>query len=231
MDGLGFNKIAAAVLATALGIVGLRELSSAVYAFHPTEKPGYMIEVAEEVPAGAAAELPADWGTVLPVADVKAGEAVHQKCLSCHNFDPGGPNGTGPNLYGVVDRKPASHAGFAYSAPMSAYGSANPVWSYEKLDAFIKAPQKDVPGTKMTFVGVKKQQDRINLIAFLRTLAPSPAAIPAPNPAAAAAPAAAPAGAGAPVSATVTPGATPTAPAAAGPAATPSSTPAAKPTA
>lgn len=236
MDGLGFNKIAAAVLATALGIVGLRELSSAVYAFHPTEKPGYMIEVAEEADAGgAAAEVPPDWGTVLPVADIKAGEAVHAKCLSCHNFDPGGPNGTGPGLYELVGRKPGTHGGFAYSEPMKAYGAANPAWTYEKLDAFIKAPAKDIPGTKMTFVGVKKQQDRINLIAFLRTLSPSPAAIPAPNPAAAAAPAAeataAPAGAGAPVSATATPGATPAAPTAAGPAAQPSSTATLKPAA
>lgn len=190
MDGLRFNKIAAAVLGTALGIVGLRELSSAVYAFHPTEKPGYAIQVVEETAGGAAAETPPDWGTVLPAADVKAGEAVHQKCLSCHNFDPGGPNGTGPDLYNLVNRKPGTHAGFAYSAAMVDFGNANPAWTYEQLDEFIKAPQKHVAGTKMTFVGVKKQQDRINLIAFLRTLAPSPAPIPAPNPAAAAAPAA-----------------------------------------
>lgn len=231
MDGLGFNKIAAAVLATALGIVGLRELSSAVYAFHPTEKPGYMIEVAEEAEAGgAAAEVPPDWGTVLPVADIKAGEAVHQKCLSCHNFDPGGANGTGPGLYDLVNRKPGTHGGFAYSGSMVAYGAANPVWTYEKLDAFIKSPGKDIPGTKMTFVGVKKQQDRINLIAYLRTLAPAPAAIPAPNPAAATA--AAPAADGAAVPASATPAATPDAATASGsvdPAAQASSTATLKP--
>ncbi len=74
MSGLGFNKVAGAVLATALGIVGLRELSSVVYAEHPAEKPGYAIEVVEEAPeGGAAVEVAPDWGTVLPIADLKAG--------------------------------------------------------------------------------------------------------------------------------------------------------------
>ena len=58
--------------------------------------------------AAPAAEAPPDWGTVLPTADVAAGEAVFAKCKSCHTIDAGGANGTGPNLYGVVGRKPGS---------------------------------------------------------------------------------------------------------------------------
>lgn len=185
---LTFNKIAAGVLATGLAIVGLNELSSIVYAGHPAEKPGYAIEVADEAEGGAAAEVATDWGTALPAADVAAGEAVHKKCLSCHTFEAGGANGAGPNLHGILGRKPGSHAGFAYSGAMTAYGSAHPVWDYATLDAFVKAPAKDIPGTKMTFVGLKKQEDRINLIAFLQSKGAT-IAIPAPNPAAAAAPA------------------------------------------
>ncbi|MGZ8364555.1 MAG: c-type cytochrome [Caulobacteraceae bacterium] len=201
MSDLGFNKVAGAVLATGLAIFGLRELSSMIYEKEPVTKPGYAIAVQEEAEGGAAAaEVAPDWGTVLPVADVKAGEGVHQKCLSCHTFDPGGANGTGPGLYGVVMRKPGSHPGYSYSAAMTEFGGKNPAWTYDQLDQFLKAPTTHVPGTKMTFVGLKKQEDRINIIAFLRTLAASPAAIPAPNPAAAAAPAgseAAPAASGA----------------------------------
>ncbi len=190
MSGLGFNKVAGAVLATGLAIVGLNELSSIVYASHPAEKPGYAIAVAEAVEEGAAAaEVAPDWGTVLASADIAAGQAVEKKCVSCHTFEAGGANGTGPNQYGIVGRKPGSHAGFAYSTAMLEYGAKNPVWTYDLLDQFIKAPQKDMPGTKMTFVGIKKQEDRINLIAYLRTLSASPMPIPAPNPAAAAAPA------------------------------------------
>lgn len=196
MSDLGFNKIAGAVLATGLAVFGLRELSSIVYEKHPVEKPGYAVAVQEDTAAGAeAAEAPPDWGTVLPVADIAAGEQVHQKCVSCHTFDAGGPNGTGPNLYGVLMRKPGSHPGFAYSSAMMDFGAKNPAWTYEKLDVFLKSPQADVNGTKMTFVGLKKQQDRINVIAFLRSKSASPAPIPAPNPAAAAA---APAGSDAP---------------------------------
>lgn len=187
MSDLGFNKIAAGVLATGLAIFGLREISSMAFHKEPLAKPGYFIAVQETAEGGAAAaEAPIDWGTVIPIADIKAGEAVHQKCLSCHNFDPGGPNGTGPNLYGVLGRKPGSHPGFAYSEAMTKYGAANPVWDYERLSEFIKSPQKDMNGTKMTFVGLKKPEDRINVIAFLRTLGSSGFPVPAPNPAAAA---------------------------------------------
>ena len=190
MSDLTFNKIAGALLATGLAIVGLRELSSGVFSSEEhVEKPGYAIEVAAEEGAGApVAEAPVDWGTALPAADVKAGEAVFAKCKSCHNADNGGPNGTGPNLWGVVGRKPGSHPGFAYSTAMTDFGAKQPVWDYEHISEFIKEPQKHLPGTKMTFVGLKKTPDRVNVIAYLHGQGSS-LPIPAPNPAAAAAPA------------------------------------------
>jgi len=212
MSDLSFNKVAGAVLATGLAIVGLRELSSGVFSQEKVEKPGYAVEVVDESAGGAAvADVPPDWGTVLPTADVKAGEAVFAKCKSCHNADNGGANGTGPNLWAVVGRAPGSHPGFAYSDGMKAFAAKQPAWDYEHIYEFTKNPQKYISGTKMTFVGLKQQQDRINLIAYLHSKGSS-LPIPAPNPAAAA-PAAAPAeGAAAPAA----PGAAPAAPAAAG---------------
>ena len=194
MSDLTFNKVAGAVLATGLAIVGLREISSGVFAPHPVEKPGYAIEVAEEAGAGgAAAEAPIDWGTVLPTADVKAGEAVFAKCKSCHTIEAGGANGTGPNLHGILGKKSGQHAGFAYSPAMIEHGTHG-VWTFEETSEFLKAPQKHLSGTKMTFVGLKKAEDRINLLAYLNTQG-SNLPFPAPNPAAAAAPAADAAGA------------------------------------
>ena len=188
MSDLTFNKVAGAVLATGLAIVGLREISSGVFAPHPVEKPGYAIEVAEEAGAGgAAAEAPIDWGTVLPTADVKAGEAVFAKCKSCHTIEAGGANGTGPNLHGILGKKSGQHAGFAYSPVMIEHGTHG-VWTFQETSEFLKAPQKHLPGTKMTFVGLKKAEDRINLLAYLNTQG-SNLPFPAPNPAAAAAPA------------------------------------------
>ena len=184
MSDLTFNKIAGGVLLTGLIIFGLREASDIVFAKHELEKPGYEIAVAEEAgEGGAAAEVAPDWGSVLTPANVAAGQAVSAKCASCHNFTP--ENHTGPGLFGVVGRKPGTHPGFAYSAAMVDYGNKNPVWDYDKLDTFLKAPGKDVSGTKMTFVGLKKQEDRIAIIAYLHSLGSS-LPIPAPKPAGAA---------------------------------------------
>jgi cytochrome c len=205
MSDLTFNKIAGAVLATALTAVGLGELSAIVYQAQPAAKPGYAVTIeTAEAGAGPAAapELPPDWGTVLPTADLVAGKTTTAVCQTCHNFEKGGPNMTGPNLYGVVGRKPGSHAGFAYSSGMVAMGEKIGAWSYDDLNTFLSGPQAYVSGTKMTFTGLKKQDQRINVIAYLRTLNDSPPPIPAPKPAAApaaAAPAAAaPAAAAAP---------------------------------
>jgi cytochrome c len=190
MSDLTFNKVAGAVLATGLAIVGLREVSNGVFTPHAPEKMGYLIEVAEETGAGGAeADAPIDWGTVLPTADVAAGEAAFAKCVSCHNIAAGGANGTGPNLFGVVGAKPGTHPGFAYSPAMTEFGAKQPVWDDAHLNEFLKAPQKYISGTKMTFVGLKKPEDRINMIAYLRAQG-GKLPVPAPNPAAAAAPAA-----------------------------------------
>lgn len=224
-DNLGFNKIAGAVLATGLVLVGLPQLSEIVFKKEPVKKPGYAVEVQETAENGAPAgpEVPPDWGTVLPTANIEAGKAQSAKCQSCHNLDKGGPNQTGPNLWGVLGRKPGSHPGFAYSGAMTDFGGKTPAWDYQHLFEFIKGPQQYINGTKMTFVGIKKAEDRINLIAYLRTLNDSPPPIPAPNPAAAkaAAPASgAPASAtpGAPAAVVGKPGAKPTVVATGGPA-------------
>jgi cytochrome c len=214
MSDLTFNKIAGGVLLTGLIIFGLKEASDIVFAKHELEKPGYEIAVAEEAgEGGAAAEVAPDWGSVLTPANVAAGQAVSAKCASCHNFTP--ENHTGPGLFGVVGRKPGTHPGFAYSPAMVEYGNKNPVWDYDKLDTFLKAPGKDVSGTKMTFVGLKKQEDRIAIIAYLHSLGSS-LPIPAPKPAGAA-----PAPAGeAPAAGAAASGAAPAAPGAPAPAAT-----------
>jgi len=197
MSDLTFNKVAGAVLATGLAIVGLRALSTGVFTTEPPAKPGFAVEVAAEGgETAAAADVPPDWGTVLPKADVAAGQAVFAKCQSCHSLTA---NGTGPNLTGVEGRKPGTEAGFSYSPAMQAFGGKTPVWDYDHLYDFLKNPQAYVSGTKMTFVGLKKPEDRINVIAYLHSQGSS-LPIPAPNPAKAAA-AAAPGGAAVPAAA------------------------------
>ncbi|WP_018082456.1 c-type cytochrome [Asticcacaulis benevestitus] len=196
---LQVNKILGAVLATGLVIMGVRVGSEMLFHREAPEKPGYAIEVADtggEAGAAAAVETLPDWGTVLATADVAAGEKTFTtKCTSCHNDKEGGPNAIGPNLWGAVGRPVASHAGFSYSDAMKAHVADAPAWSYDALFHFLGAPGKVVKGTKMTFAGVKKPEERINLIAYLHTQGSTGYAVPAPDPTRA--PGAAPAAAGA----------------------------------
>ena len=202
MAALTSNKIIGAGLGTALFLVGLTVGLPLVFKKEPPKHPGFAIAVAADVAGGGAeaADTPPDWGTVLKTADVSAGEAKVQACKACHVFDAAGTNLIGPGLWGVEGRKPGSHAGFAYSTGMTAFGAKQPVWDYEHIYEFLKGPAAYIDGTKMTYAGLKNPQDRINVIAYLHTLG-STLPIPAPDPKAAAAPGGAPAAAGKPTAA------------------------------
>lgn len=181
---LKWNKILGAGLATVFVILVVREGTAFIYHNEAPEKMGYLVNAPEEA-AGGAAEvvLPPDWGTVLPIADLAAGEAAFARCKSCHTIDAGGPNGIGPNLNGIAGRPTASHAGFTYSDAMKAHAGTNPTWTLDELDLFITAPGRHVPGTKMSFAGIRDTATRVNLIAWLRTQGSSGMPIPAPDPA------------------------------------------------
>jgi cytochrome c len=116
---------------------------------------------------------------LLASADAAAGETVFKKCASCHTSEKGGPNKVGPNLWDVVNRPIASHEGFSYSAGMTTFSEGHKVvWDFDHLNFFLEAPKKHVPGTAMGFAGLKKEDERANLIAYLRSLSDSPAALP-----------------------------------------------------
>ena len=184
MDGFEFNKIAGAVLVSLLLVLGLKNLSAIVYHTEIPDKAheGFAIEVAEAgtAPAAeAATNAPAvSIGTLLASADATKGASTAKACMACHDFTKGGPNKTGPNLFDVVERSVASHEGFAYSDGMKARSAEK--WTYENLNAFITNPKVATPGTKMGFAGVKKDQARADLIAYLASLSDAPKPFPAP---------------------------------------------------
>lgn len=188
MDSFEWNKIFGAILGTLLFAVGLNIVVNNLLAPKKAERPGIDVAVTETPTSngGPAADVVPDWGTVIPTADLAAGEKLHQKCFQCHDFAKGGPNKIGPNLYGVIGAKHASNPTFVYSAPMKAL--ADKTWGYDEFDAFMKNPKGAVPGTKMSFAGLSKVADRVNLVAYLRTISDSPLPIPAPRPAPAAPP-------------------------------------------
>jgi cytochrome c len=216
MDSFEWNKIAGAVLGTLIFVLVVKFTTEAIFDVEKPSKPGYVVEgVTEEASTSAStapvAEVIPDWGTVLPKADAAAGQKISARCEQCHDLSKGGPNKIGPNLWGVLGRPRGTHPGFSYSSAMA---SSHAIWSFDNFFQFIKSPGAYVNGTKMSFAGLRSEQDRINLIAWLRTQADSPLPIPAPKPAAAApAPATAPATKGATTAAPNSPAAATTAPA------------------
>tara|TARA_R110002072_G_scaffold20221_1_gene73861 strand:- start:6603 stop:7229 length:627 start_codon:yes stop_codon:yes gene_type:complete len=128
----------------------------------------------------AVVEGPTDYGLLLASADIGAGERVARRCQSCHTFENGGADGTGPHLWNVVGRAVASVAGFNYSGALTESGGD---WGYEELDGFLERPSAYAPGTAMTFAGLRDEGQRMDLIAYLRSLSESPMALPDPLPA------------------------------------------------
>jgi cytochrome c len=172
-----FNSIAGCVLASALFALVLGKVSDAVVRPHHLEKPA--IAVTDEAPTETAAAAPAALepiGPKLASANVEKGKAIFtQQCGTCHTIDKGGANKVGPNQWDIVGRKRASHEGFSYSSAMQAKGGE---WDYETINDFIFKPQGFIKGTKMAFAGLPKEQDRADVIAFLRTMNDNPPPLP-----------------------------------------------------
>ena len=123
----------------------------------------YVIETgASDAPAESAEAAP-DFATIYASADAAAGEKVFAKCKACHKLD--GADATGPHLNGIVGKAKAASAGFGYSEGLLAM--AGDSWTPENLDAFLTSPKAYVPGTKMSFAGLPKVEDRANVIAYL----------------------------------------------------------------
>lgn len=171
------NTIAGWVLAGGILALGLTIVTGEYFNGHRPEKMGYVVEgVEEEGSAGAAeAEKPIEF--YLASADPAKGEQVFKKCAACHNADKGGPNALGPNLWGVLGESIGKGAhGFAFSDALASKGGA---WDWQSLGDWLHNPKKFAPGTKMTFAGLSKPEDRANVIAFLNQHSDAPKPMPA----------------------------------------------------
>jgi len=188
MSDLRMNTVFGALLASVLGVMGVGVLADTLVHPNYPDTPGYLPEVVLATPGAAEAPTgPPDFGRLF--ADdaqlqelIARGQRVSAQCTSCHTFDAGAANGIGPNLHDAFGRAVASHGGFSYSDAMAAHGGA---WDYLALNDFLTSPSRNVPGTKMAFAGLRGDQDRVAMIAYMRSISPNNVALPAPLPEAA----------------------------------------------
>jgi len=150
-------------LALAIAVVAVIA-ADILYLPKAVSKRGFQIEISADGKVVKKEEKIVSLAEMMKTADASRGEKIFKKCASCHNVAKGEGAKVGPNLFGVVGRARATFAGFAYSDAMKAKGGK---WDPESINQFITKPKDFVPGTKMAFPGLKKPQDRADVILFL----------------------------------------------------------------
>ena len=179
MNSFELNKILGAILGTCLVLLALNIGAGALFAPEKPAKPGFNIAVQEQHGGGAPAAAAAPSEPIeklLASASAERGQATAKQCAACHTFEKGGPNRVGPNLYNIVgDERGKDRGGFNFSAAMKAKGGE---WTYDELNKFLTNPRGYIPGTNMSFAGLSRDQQRADVIAYLRTLSDSPKPLP-----------------------------------------------------
>ena len=176
MDSFELNKIIAAVLMTALIVIGINKFGDSIFHAEKPKQSAYKVEGVELASStGTTAEVKEvvqlDIKEILALGDATHGEKVFKKCSACHIVAKGGKNLIGPALYGVVGRTSASIPGYAYSSALKAHGK---LWSFEELNAFLLKPKSYIKGTKMAYAGLRKDKDRASVILYLNSKSDSP---------------------------------------------------------
>jgi cytochrome c len=175
MSSFEWNKIIGSVL-TAMIVAMVAGILS-TFMVHPEhlEKQAYVppgAEAGAAAPAATAAAAPAGPEPIAPLmakADPAHGQQVAKVCLQCHTFNKGEPNKIGPNLFGVVATENiGAVAGYSFSPALLKHKDEK--WDPEKLNVWLFKPQEFAHGTKMTFAGLPKAQDRADVIAYLESL-------------------------------------------------------------
>jgi cytochrome c2 len=182
IDAFTLNTVAGWVLGAGLLVFGLNELAHVVYHAETPERPGMIVEIADVAPDvdEVAPDAP-HIAELLAQADADRGQAASRACAACHTFEQGEPHRIGPNLWDVVGLPIAHHDDYSYSAALQA--RSDETWTFEALDQFIANPRGFAAGTTMAYAGMRRDDQRADLLAYLRTLSDDPQPLPeAPEP-------------------------------------------------
>ena len=181
MSGLEVNKILASIILALIVVIAIGHIGDFIVDVDSTEiqQTAYKIEIPESVKdvsgSDSKEEVTEPISLLLASASVDKGQKIFKKCSACHTYNKEGANKVGPNLWNLINSPKANVEGFAYSKELAEFGGQ---WGYEELAQFLYKPKEYIKGTKMNFGGLKKVQDRANLVLFLREQSDNPAPLP-----------------------------------------------------
>ena len=181
MDSFEINIIIAAILLTALIVIGIGKFTDILFYVEKPKESAYKIEGLETVLTKNASVSETkvikkiDIAQLLALGDMTHGEKVFKKCSACHMIASGGKNMIGPNLWGVIGRTAGSVTDYKYSKAMVAYAKQ---WTFGEMNSYLIKPQAYVKGTKMAFAGLRKEKDRASVIMYLNSKSDNPKPLP-----------------------------------------------------
>jgi len=181
MDSFEINKIIAAILLTALIVIGIGKFTDILFHVEKPKESAYKVEGLETTLASTSSNSETkvvekvDISQLLALGDLTHGEKVFKKCSACHMIASGGKNMIGPNLWGVIGRTAGSVSDYKYSKAMVAYAKQ---WNFEEMNSYLIKPQAYIKGTKMAFAGLRKEKDRASVILYLNSKSANPKPLP-----------------------------------------------------
>ena len=170
------NKIVASIILAVILILGINKITDIIFYVDKPEKSAYQIAsvsnstTTETISASSSSES-GEIMALLASASIADGEKVFKKCAACHSISKGGGNKIGPALWGVLGRQAGLVSDYKYSKAMTSHGKA---WSFEEMDGFLTKPKDWVKGTKMSFMGLKKETERAAVILYMNNNTDNP---------------------------------------------------------
>jgi len=170
------NKIVVSILLAVILILGINKISDVIFYVEKPEKSAYQVAdvsttTTTETTSASSSTGSGDIMALLASASAADGKKVFKKCAACHSIAKEGGNKIGPALWGVLGRQAGSISDYKYSKAMATHGKS---WSFEEMNGFLIKPKDWIKGTKMTFVGLKKETERAAVILYMNNNTDSP---------------------------------------------------------
>tara|TARA_Y100001949_G_scaffold160295_1_gene151816 strand:- start:305 stop:832 length:528 start_codon:yes stop_codon:yes gene_type:complete len=170
------NKIIASIILAVILVLGINKITDIIFYVEKPEKSAYQVAsvsttTTTETTSSSSSSGSGEIMALLASASVTDGKKVFKKCAACHSIAKGGSHKIGPALWGVLGRKAGSISDYKYSKAMVAHGKT---WSFKEMNKFLTKPKNWIKGTKMTFVGLKKETERAAVILYMNNNTDTP---------------------------------------------------------